>query len=97
MLTRRNASVDACTPQMPRCQSVAEARANASKKMASLRTARREEEQVRRQKSLREDMASELLKRVSSRAETLDASHAAEEMKMLKKGKVKLKKSAPPD
>ena len=95
MLTRRNASVDACTPQMPRCQSVAEARANASKKMASLRTARREEEQVRRQKSLREDMASELLKRVSSRAETLDASHAAEEMKMLKKGKVKLKKSAP--
>ena len=77
---------------MPRCESVAEARSTASKKMSSLHKTRREEEQVLRQKSLREDMASELLKRVSSRAETLDASDAAEEMKKMKKGKIKLRK-----
>ena len=77
--------------EMPRCTSTAEAKQIASNKMKSILKARREEEQVQRQKSLRDDMQSELRKKVSERADQLRTEDANEEIKALTVGKIKRK------
>ena len=77
--------------EMPRCMNGDEAKERAQKKMDSILKTRKEQELVQKQKSLREDMQSELKKKVSARADELLTKDVSEELKALNVGKIKRK------